>query len=73
MSETTDTITKKIVEGFGLVEHEDTPGVVIQESIRVMTPEEIKERDALNIANTASAVRKRVLQYHAKHNGKGGT
>jgi len=37
--------------------------------LRVMTAEEIRERDALNVANTASALRQRTLEYLAQHNG----
>lgn len=37
--------------------------------VRYMSPEEIKERDALNIANTASALRARVVAELAKSNG----
>lgn len=42
--------------------HEEHP-------IRFMTPEEIKERDALNYANTASALRQRVVAELARANG----
>lgn len=37
--------------------------------MKAMTEEEIKERTELNIKNTATAARQRVLDYHRKHNG----
>lgn len=40
--------------------------------VRYMTPAEVEERDSLNIANTASALRARVVAELAKENGHGG-
>lgn len=37
--------------------------------IRVMTPQQIKERDSLNVANTTGALRARVVSELAKANG----
>lgn len=61
MSETTDTITKQFVEGFGVVQIGEDD--FIAEPIRSMTPAEIKEREDLNKQNTTEALRKRVLLY----------
>jgi hypothetical protein len=55
---TTDTITRQWVEW------EDRC-----EQYRIMTPAEIEERGNLNIANTASAQRARVIAEQSKGNG----
>lgn len=39
--------------------------------VRYMTEDEVKEREALNVANTASALRARVLKELAGRNGHG--
>lgn len=39
--------------------------------IKAMTPAEIKERNDLNIKNTATAARQRVLAHLSKTNGVG--
>lgn len=66
--ETTDTITKEYVEGFGMITDENGE-VIGQEKIRSMSPFETKEREQLNIKNTASAMRARVVAEQAKSNG----
>lgn len=65
--ETTDSITKQFVEGFGITEHED--GTQTAEPIRAMTAEEIKEREVMNAANTSGAMRARVLAHKQLTNG----
>lgn len=72
MSETTDTITLQLIDGCGIFEKEIEPNIwePVQVPIRVMTPEEIKERLELNQANTTEAVRNRVLEQRFKSNGK---
>jgi len=42
-------------------------GVVKHESFKVLSPDEVRERAALNAANTATAIHKRVV---AELNGK---
>lgn len=39
------------------------------QAVHYMTPAEIDERDALNVANTATALRARVIAELAKENG----
>jgi len=40
-----------------------------QYPILIMSAWEVLEREQLNIQNTASAQRRRVLEYHSEHNG----
>lgn len=63
MTETTDTITRQVVD-VG-----DDVGLDFSEPRRVMQPSEIKERLELNTKNTASAQRARVIAELAKTNG----
>jgi hypothetical protein len=39
------------------------------QAVHYMTPQEITERDALNVANTATALRARVIAELARENG----
>lgn len=56
---------KRIADGFGgLIKDHDDSG-----PIRYMDADEIKERSELNIANTASAKRRAVVEELAKVNG----
>lgn len=67
MNPTEDTITKQFVEGCGITEI--APDQFVAEPIRAMTPEEIKEREVLNQANTSSVLRKRALESKQLTNG----
>lgn len=67
----TDDITQEYVEGFG-IEYDKEGNAVKQHKIRVMSPLEIKQRLEQNQANTASALRARVVAYNVKSNGHSG-
>lgn len=71
MRDPSDTISVEYVEGAGLVYDPDVAEPVRQVRIRVMSPLEIKQRLDLNVANTASALRARVVAELAKSNGHG--
>lgn len=69
-SKPSDTITKEYVEGAGLIYNQGDPDLVVgQERVRVMSPFEIKQRLDLNVANTASALRAKVVAEQARTNG----
>ena len=61
-------LQRQFVEGCGIIE--TAFGIPIHEPIIVMSPEDIKHRDALNIANTASAKRAAVVAELIKTNGR---
>lgn len=65
-----DTITQEYVEGAGLVYDPETGDCIGQERVRAMSPFEIKQRQELNVANTASAMRARVVAEQSKTNGR---
>lgn len=69
MRDPSDTISVEYVEGAGLVYDADVAEPVRQVRVRVMSPLEIKQRLDLNVANTASALRARVVAELAKSNG----
>lgn len=69
MKEPTDDLTKEYVEGMGMV-YDETGEAIGQERVRVMSPFEIKQRAELNVANTASNLRARVVAEVNKSNGR---
>jgi len=68
--QTTDTLIKSYETVNVLDENGKPTGEQLHNvPVRYMSPAEIKEREALNIANTASALRARVVAELAKSNG----
>lgn len=63
MAETTDTLIKRFTETI------DDEGHVIMVPLRYMDEDEVEERLQLNIANTTSAHRARVVKELSKTNG----
>lgn len=66
--EPSDTITVEYIEGAGLM-YDENGDVIRQVRVRNMSPFEIKERLDMNIANTASALRAKVVAEQTKTNG----